>query len=250
MKLNFTIMCLLLATLLKAQDKPQKKPIEADRPDQTETPSIVPKGMFQIETGFTYEKPGAGQKSYSIPSVLSKYGVNEHFELRLITELVLEKTPVSENSGLVPIWVGCKITISDEQGIIPKTSFIGHIQLPNAASGVFKVDYFAPQFRFTMQHSLGERMTLSYNLGSEWDGMSAEPTFIYTLSTGYSFTEKLGGYAEVFGFAPQQAKASHQADAGLTYLLSDNFMVDLSSGVGITASAPDFYVSAGCSFRI
>ena len=31
-------------------------PIEIDRPDQTECPSIVPKGMFQIENGLNFEK--------------------------------------------------------------------------------------------------------------------------------------------------------------------------------------------------
>ena len=34
----------------------QVAPIQADRPDQTETPAIVPKGMFQVESGFGYQK--------------------------------------------------------------------------------------------------------------------------------------------------------------------------------------------------
>jgi len=253
MKIKFTLICLFVLTFAVAQENPQpKEPIEADRPDQTETPSTVPKGMFQVETGFTYEKTDGNSDSFSLPSVLWKYGVNENFELRLITEFVTDKTktPTTETSGFTPVWVGCKIKISDEKGIIPKTSFIGHIQLPNMASTKYKANYWAPQFRFTMQHSLSEKLTLSYNLGSEWDGITAEPTFIYTLSTGYSFTEKLGGYVELFGFAPQQDKAEHNFDGGLTYLLSDNFMLDLSSGIGISQNAPDLYVSAGCSLRL
>ncbi|WP_395061866.1 hypothetical protein [Flavobacterium sp.] len=35
------------------------EPIEADRPDQTETPAIVPKGMFQVESGLTFQKNDA-----------------------------------------------------------------------------------------------------------------------------------------------------------------------------------------------
>lgn len=248
MKSKMLLFFLFTLSFVEAQEK--KESIEADRPDQTETPATVPNGMFQIETGFTYEKPNGSDEAFATPSVLWKYGVNDHLELRLITEYTIDKTPSLETSGLTPVWIGCKIKISEEKGIIPKTSFIGHIQLPNMASTKYKVDYFAPQFRFTMQHSLSEKLTLSYNLGSEWDGVTAEPTFIYTLSTGYSFSEKMGGYLEVFGFAPQQDIATHQFDGGLTYLLSDNFMLDLSSGIGLTENAPDYYVSAGFSFRI
>ena len=57
------------------------EPLQADRPDQTETPSIVPKGMFQAETGFTFQKNDANSKTNTLPSTLWKYGVNENFEL-------------------------------------------------------------------------------------------------------------------------------------------------------------------------
>lgn len=247
--MKFKLLGLLLFFVISATAQ-EKKPIEADRPDQTETPAIVPKGMFQIETGFTYEKSNPTTDSFALPSVLWKYGVNDNFELRLITEFVLEKMPNVESSGFSPVLIGCKIKICEEKGIFPKTSFIGHIALPNLAWTKYKTLFYAPKFRFTMQHTLSEKMSLSYNLGSEWDGFTAEPTFIYTLSTGYSFSDKLGGYLEFFGFAPQNDKVEHQFDGGLTYLLSDNFMVDLSSGVGITNNAPDYYVSAGCSFRL
>jgi len=45
----------------------------------------------------------------------------------------------------------------------------------------------------------------------------AEPTFIYTLTTGYSISEKIGSYVEVFGFAPQTQTANHSFDGGVTY---------------------------------
>jgi hypothetical protein len=101
-----------------------------------------------------------------------------------------------------------------------------------------------------MQHTLSNKFSLSYNLGAEWDGFSAEPTFIYTLTTGYSITKKLGSYIELFGFSPQNQKTSHNFDGGLTYLINDNFMLDLSSGFGITKNAIKNYFAIGFSFRI
>lgn len=247
MKIKILIIGLIISNSIYAQTT---EPIQADRPDQTETPAIVPKGMFQAETGFTFQKNDALNKSFSLPSTLWKYGVNENFELRLITEFLSEKINNENFNGLTPIYVGFKVKLTEERGIIPKTSFIAHIGLPNAASAQYKTDYYAPEFRFTMQHTLSEKFSLGYNLGAEWDGFSAEPTFLYTLTTGYAITSKFGSYIELFGFAPQNDEANHNLDGGITYLINNNFMLDLSSSIGISKNAPKNYFAFGFSFRI
>lgn len=225
------------------------QPIQADRPDQTETPAIVPKGMFQLEAGFSYQKDDNISNSSSLPSALWKYGVNENFELRLITEFVSEKSEDLKMNGFTPVLIGFKAKLCDEKGIFPKTSFIGHISLPNLASSRYKTDFIAPEFRFTMQHTLSDKLSLGYNLGCEWDGMTPETTFIYTLTTGYAVSDKLGSYIEVFGFAPQNDTAYHCLDGGITYLINNDFMLDMSSGIGLTEYAPDYYVALGLSIR-
>jgi hypothetical protein len=241
------IFFLFLCGTLAAQNI---EPIQADRPDQTETPALTPTGMFQVETGLTYQKNDKSSATSSLPSTLWKYGVNENFELRCITEYVFDKSVDTYSSGLNPILIGCKIKIAEEKGIFPKTSFIGHIIIPKLASTAYKANFFAPEFRFVMQHTISDKMSLSYNLGGEWDGFSPEPTMIYTLTTGYAITSKIGSYIELFGFIPQNNKSNHNFDGGFTYLINNNFMLDLSSGVGITSNAPDYYFSFGFSFRI
>ena len=247
MKTYFTLLLLFQALLTSAQNN---KPIQADRPDQTETPAIVPKGMFQVETGFTFQKNDAHSKTFSLPSTLWKYGVNENFELRFITEFVTEENGSSKSNGFTPVLIGLKVKLCEEKGIVPKTSLIGHIGLPNAASSIYKTDFVAPEFRFTMQHTLSDKFSLSYNLGCEWDGMTPETTFIYTLTTGYAINKKLGCYTELFGFVPEKESANHNFDCGITYLINPNFMLDISSGFGITNNAPENYIAFGFSFRI
>lgn len=73
---------------LKAQEA---EPLQADRPDQTECASLVPPGYIQAETGFLYEKGGPDARSFLYPSILWKYGVNDRFEVRLITEAGMEE---------------------------------------------------------------------------------------------------------------------------------------------------------------
>lgn len=224
-------------------------PIATDRPDQTECPFIVPKGYFQAENGFVYEKTDANSHAAAYPSVLWKYGISDNFEVRLITELVSEKAASDTKTGLMPITVGFKVKIFEEKGILPKTSFIGHLTVPTLASKAFSADFYAPSFRFTMQHTLSDRFTLAYNLGAEWDGTTPETTLIYTVTTGCGITKKLGVYVELYGFALQNQSADHRFDGGLTYLVSNNVMMDVSGGCGLSHNAPNYFVGLGLSYR-
>lgn len=180
--------------------------IQLDRPDQTECPFITPKKYIQIENGFTFETFDQNQKSFNYPSTLWKYGVNEKFELRLITELASEKSNGNINTGFSPITIGFKTSLFEEKGIIPKTSFIGHITTSNIGTNDFQTKYIAPSFRFTMQHTLTKKISLAYNLGAEWNGENAEHSYIYTLTAGFSLTEKIGCYTELYGFIPVEKK--------------------------------------------
>jgi hypothetical protein len=225
------------------------EPIQADRPDQTETPFTVPRNHFQMELGFVYEKTNDVVESYTLPTALLKYGLNDHFEIGIITEMSGIKTRETQY-GLIPVSLRFKERICDENGLLPMTSFIGYLAVPKVASEGFQATYFAPSFRFTMQHSLSEKMVLAYNLGAEWDGESAEPIFIYTLTTGMAFTNKFGGYIELYGYAPQNSLPDHRCSAGISYLIKPNVMVDLSGGYAFSEPAPDYYVGVGFSFRL
>jgi Putative MetA-pathway of phenol degradation len=237
----------LSLTIVKSQTL---DPIATDRPDQTECPFIVPKGYIQAENGLVYEKINQTNAVMVHPSTLWKYGISEKLEFRLITEIMSEHALNQTNSiGLTPITIGFKTKIADENGFMPLVSFIGHLGIPNWASSEFQTNYFAPSFRFTMQHTLSEKFTLAYNLGAEWDGETPQTTFIYTLTSGYSITQKLGAYLEFYGFAPQKLPADHRFDGGFTYLINPNIMVDVSGGFGLTENAPHYYFSLGFSYR-
>lgn len=227
----------------------QNVPIQIDRPDQTECPFIVPKKYIQVEHGFLIEKINSTDKTYNYPSTLWKYGLNEKLEFRLITELATIKKTNQSIKGLVPITIGFKTNLFKEKGILPTTSFIGHITTSKAGSKDFHTTYIAPSFRFTMQHTLSNRVALAYNLGAEWDGEKAAPTYIYTLTTGISLTEKLGFYAELYGFAKRSFLADHRFDGGFTYLVNNDFILDISGGYGLTSNAPKNYLAVGLSYR-
>lgn len=229
-----------------AQDLPS---IQTDRPDQTECPFITPKHYFQLENGFSYEKNNKNSELIVAPTILTRFGINKFFELRLITEYVVSKENSTTYPGINPILIGFKTRLLEEKGIIPSTSLIAHIGIPDLASSEYRANYYYPEFRFTMQHTISDKQSLSYNIGAEWDGIDKKPTFIYTLTTGYSLTETIGAYVEFYGFVSQIGKADHRFDLGLTYLFNPNHQLDISGGFGLSETSPSYYFSLGYSFR-
>jgi hypothetical protein len=231
---------------LRSEDLP---PIQLDRPDQTECPFIVPKNYIQCEAGFGIERTVGGVSTATFPTALWKYGVNEKFELRLITELTRVAGGANTRTGLAPITLGFKSSLFEEDGFIPKTSFIGHITTSSVGSKDFSTTYIAPSFRFVMLHNLGSDISLSYNLGAEWNGEDGEQSYIYTLTAGTPITSRLGMYVELYGFAPANSPADHRADGGFTYLVNNDFMLDVSSGFGLVNTTLDYYAALGISWR-
>ena len=223
--------------------------IQTDRPDQTECPFIVPENYFQFENGFSFEKTNNDESEILAPSVLLKYGINDVFELRLINELLFDKDNDATVAGMNPVLIGFKTRLFKEKGVLPTTSFIAHVMLPKIATARFQKTNFAPEFRFTMQHSVSQKQTLSYNLGAEWNGENSITSYIYTLASGYSFSEKISGYVEFYGFLTKNDSSDHRFDGGFCYLIHPNHQIDISAGIGLSEASPKYFVGFGYSFR-
>lgn len=227
----------------------QSSSIQTDRPDQTESPFTVPYNYFQIESGILYEKTSGIEKTALLPTTLLKYGVSDRFEIRIIGDVVAQKSLSVSSIGLDPITFGLKANLCHERGVFPEISIIGHLKTTKLSSSSLRTTHPAPDFRFTMQHTLSDRFILGYNIGAEWDGESARPTYIYTLTTGASIYKELSGFVEVYGYFPIQGIQDHRIDGGFTYLLNHDLQLDLSAGIGLSKYSPDYFISGGISYR-
>ncbi len=247
---------------VNAQEKTEEKKygtISTDRPDQTEASNVVPKNFLQIETGAFYETLEVNElksKAMTFNTTLLRYGLLDNLELRLgfdFTEIKGEFRGVDLNdrlSGFSPLLLGVKIGITEEKGALPEIAFIGHVNVPGFASNDFKTKSTGTDFRFSLSHTLSERSSLGYNIGMAWDGDITTANYIYTLAYGYSISDKVGAYVELYGELPEDSSFSHLWDAGFTYLINDNIQLDISGGTGITQNVQDLFLSAGISVRI
>lgn len=245
-----------LTTLAQQDDGPGS--LITDRPDATESPQTVGSGFLQFETGAFYTKDEDGAlttKATTFNTMLIRYGIFDNFELRLgwnFTETQFELNGMEIPdvlSGLDPLLLGAKIAITEENGLIPTIGLIGHVFLPFTAGNDYRPETTGVDFRFSFAHTLSENSSLSYNLGAQWGDDSSEAAYIYTLSYGYSFTDKLGAYIELYGDLPEDSGPNHLWDAGVTYLINDNFQLDATVGSGIR-SDQQLLLSAGFSYRI
>ncbi|KAA3437877.1 transporter [Rufibacter hautae] len=260
MKLLYSCLLVLLPTYGFAQVAPDSLsnggPISTDRPDQTEASNVVPLGTLQVELGVLRQKDRKNGKTsvdYLYPTALLRYGILHRLELRLIAgyhrSTGPDETDAGDARGLDAFSIGTKIFVTEEKGLLPEIAFIGHLTLPSGSSE-FKPTYVAPDFRLSFAHTLSNTFSLGYNVGYEWDGDTPHGAGIYTLSLAAGLGDKWGTYAELFGEKPEKGKWSHSTDAGVTFSPRYNVQFDVSAGLALNEEAPNYYLSAGVSFRL
>src|SRR3954452_16119869 len=96
-QLAFIILVMINIKENLAQDM---EPIKLDRPDETETPAIVPVKYFQMENGFAYLYNNKQSKACAYPSTLMKYGIAKFIDLRVITGLLTTQSNDENITGI------------------------------------------------------------------------------------------------------------------------------------------------------
>ena len=227
-----------------------------DRPDQTESSVTVPSGWLQIETGSIIEEDSPENlelTNFTYNTTLFRYGILEDVEIRLGGNFLQEKISMNNGSikttGLSPISIGFKTRLLKENKALPELAFLGHLSLPYLANEDLANEYIAPDFRIAGTKTLSQDISMGFNFGGEWDGDTPRPHFFYSYVLGAGFGDKIGLFAEIYGYINEKAKPDHRFDTGITFLVNPAFQLDFSAGLGINAIAPDYFISGGLSYR-
>lgn len=250
-KLKIVFLLLFLLPCLYASSQFTEK-IETDRPDQTESPYVIPKNYFQAEIGFN--KENFSGKNYRIvhPTALLKYGLHNKFELRLelnsFTDYIHQIPNSTTTPYFDPVEIGTKISFWEQKGLLPKTSLISHLGLPFIASKTLKSNPANYTFRLTMQNAITDRFGIGYNVGVNGGG-GEEAILFYTVAPGLSIGDKWYAYIEAFGDLKKNGSL-HHLDGGLAYYINNDWKLDISAGVGLGDAELKNYSALGISFRI
>lgn len=260
---------MLLALPLPAFDgdtETEERPeLVTDRPDQTESAETVPRGFVQVETGWVFTRDdtnGARLQSHEVPGTLTRIGATDWLEIRAgwggyLREEVKLGPARSTIDGGGDAELGAKVILHRESDWRPQAALLAGVTLP-VGDDAFSSRRADPSFRLSLAHTLSDRLALGYNVGMEWEsGLDVSgdrdtlSRYLCTLALGLGLTERLGTFVEVFGDIAGSAEGppAHSFDGGFTYLLRPNLQLDLSSGVGLSSGADDWFVGAGVSFR-
>lgn len=230
---------LFIALQVRAQE------LITDRPDQTESATIVPQYHLQWEAGTQFDDDNTGSE-WTLLTNLFRYGVSEKLELRLVTEMVSapRRGFDSNKLGMSDLQIGLKYGLLSGPVEI---AYMGHLIAPNGSRHTSSGSWGTIN-RINIAHGLSENISSSYNFGYELYDEGSNGNFIYTWSLGFSLTEKLGFYAELFGAYEEFESWTTNMSTGFAYLYKDNLQFDFSIGSGISERSN--YYNLGFSWRI
>ncbi len=225
--------------------------INADRPTQGFNAFVLPKGMWQFETGFTSENQNDIFRLTTVNLTELRFGLTDRIELNVAqgyngtkSELPGEDVTLS---GFTGITLGLRSNIFEAQGAIPQVTFLGRVTLPTGEDP-FQPAQPIPSFVFAFHNALGKYFSLDYNVGMAWNDIDPTSDFLYTLAFSYSpFKIPISVFLEPYGFI-DEGPADHRINFGMMYLIKSNWQVDASAGFGLSEESPRNFVAIGTSF--
>jgi len=241
------------------------EPLVTDRPDFTESSVTVGMGVVQLESGYTFTYDDNGDtttKEHSYPESLFRIGMlAEWFELRLgwnygeSAETVFGDQDTNLE-GADDFYVGVKLALTPQSGCLPETGVILQGTVPTGA-GVFTAGEVLVGVNYVYGWDVNDFFSIGggtqANRALDPNGEDFYVEFAQSITTGYSWTDEFGSYAEWYMFAPAGAETAQNQqyfNSGFTYLITDNIQWDIRAGVGLNEAADDFFTGSGLSIRM
>lgn len=228
-----------------------------DRPDKTESASVVPPGTFQIETGFAYTSDKSNSNvelnSLNFASTLFRYGLIKNVELRLGGSFLFQEYKTDEFSieedGLSDLMIGSKYEFINDHHSIPDIALMLHFFVP-AGAKAFKPANTEPQVIFSLSKAIFENLDIGMNLGSQYSSEVKDLFYFYSIAAGFGISEKFGSFIEISSEVFPESSPLVMAGAGFTYLFLPNLQLDISGGSGLFNNLKVWFLGAGISTRL
>ena len=257
------LLLLLVMPIYLYGQKNGEAEMETDRPTRAQGPAVVPPAVLQIESGYNFQSDAtdlADTKEKLYPTTLFRIGIFKNAELRLNTDYKKEKVlphrdkagnTISEEHGFTGVQIGTKVTIYKGNGVIPQVGILSQLTL-RVGNKAFRPAQTAPEGWLLLSQQLTDKLQVQYNIGyrKQNEPLESGGEAVYAATGSYKLTDRLTGFAEVFGQKPKADKAEHGLDAGLLFQVLPNLQIDIIGGYGLNEEAPDYFAGGGVSWRI
>lgn len=234
-------------------------PLVTDRPDFTEASSTVGIGVAQLEFGYTYtfdDDGTASTKSHSYPESLLRLGMFANWlELRVAWNFVNEEIGPLDTSGSQDLYLGFKIGLTPQEGILPEMALIPQMTVPTGDTA-FTADEVLPGvnwiYGWEINDCIATAGSTQFNRAIDAGTGDAYTEWAQSWTVAASLTERIGGYTEWFALFPHSAdtnRPEHYINGGFTYLIGIDIQWDIRAGLGLNDAADDYFLGTGLSIR-
>ena len=226
--------------------------IDPDRPDFTEGTGIIPLGRVQVETGFTYSRV-EDEGTSALGEILVRIPLSRRVEARIGVgsyDWIGRTGPNGE--GYEDPELGVKVLLGGGSAHHLEVALLFLTTIPVGGQEL-TADAWQPTAKLALSWELTKRFSLSSNLNFAYlaDGDRRFSQVAASLSAGYSLSERLDSFFEVFAFSREAAggPSTRYADTGLAYAVNDNLKLDVRVGFGRNDAQPDYFVGTGAGIR-
>ena len=256
---------------VRCQRDPYEERIETERHDFTQSAVTVGRGVFQVEGGYSYFYKDTGEEienSHTTPEMLFRIGLSEDIELRLRTNFAWQEIDEAPNmSGTEDLRVSLKLQLTrppeSGESCIPTSALEIRGTVPTGGDAwstnqaEFGLDYI-------YQWEIAEGTTLAASTGWGTNGFgdfglvpeppSSENFNVLTQSValGCEVSEQNTMYAEWFGIYSDGLTdefAVSVFNLGVDHYVTDNIVVDVRVGKGLSGDSDDFFCGVGGGVR-
>lgn len=243
--------------------------IATDRPGFSDSAGLVPRGRFQIESGYTFSYDREDDTrviDHTMPEIALRTGLADWLEFRTkwngysYSEVLSEiKTRAGRTvdhtdhvDGGTDMNIGFKVPALKQKDWMPNMSLIASINVPTGSDSK-SANNVVPELKLPWNYALTKELTLYGSiLGRVNDGSSGQ--FFQsaaTVAAGYQVCSRATLYVEYFGVYPaaRSQDCSHLLSVGPIFSITDNISMDMRAAVGLNEQAPDFQASVGFGIR-
>jgi hypothetical protein len=253
-----------------AQRNPWEERIETERHDFTQSAVTVGRGVAQLESGYTYFYKDTGEEiesSHTFPEMMLRLGLSEDIEFRIRWNNAwqfVEEGP--DQTGAEDLRYSLKFQMTRQRSCcssVPTSALELRGTAPTGSD-----DFSTGQTEFSLDYiyewELGRGVTLAGSTGFGTNGFAdfgflpEEPTedefnvVSQSAVLGFELTESNTMYVEWFGVYSDGLEDEFTIsvlNVGVDHYVTNNFVLDVRAGIGLSDDADDFFIGVGGGYR-
>lgn len=249
------------------QRDPFEERIETERHDFTQSSKTVGYHVVQVEAGYSYfyrDEHEEIEQSHTTPEMMARIGLSEDIEFRVRWTYAWGFVDEGDNvDGAEDLRWSVKLGMTEQECWLPESALEVRFTAPTGGSA-FSTERVEFGLDYIFDWQLSENWTLygSFGFGSNALGdfglVPEEPAderfmvWSQSVAIGTELTERVTLYNEWYGLSSDGLEDDYTImiyNVGADYYVTDNFVLDLRVGMGLTSDSDDLFAGVGGGYR-